>query len=61
MSTIWAQQRSFRPWIVAIIATVAIIAATLLGLRAFSSRAHAEGETPPQSSQSDTTTLSSVD
>ena len=60
MSAIWAQQRSFRPWIIAIVATVAIIAATLLGLRTFNSRAQAEGENPPESSQSDTTTLSNT-
>ena len=58
MSTIRAQQRSFRPWIIAIVATVAIIAATLLGLRAFNTTAHAEGETPAQSAQSDSTTQS---
>ena len=58
MSTIQAQQRSFRPWIIAIVATVAIIAATLLGLRAFNTTAHAEGETPAQSAQSDSTTQS---
>ena len=58
MSTIRAQQRSVRPWIIAIVATVAIIAATLLGLRAFNTTAHAEVETPAQSAQSDSTTQS---
>lgn len=57
MFTIRAQQGSCRLWIVAIVATVAIIAATLVGLRAFNTT-HAEGETPPQSAQSDSTAQS---
>ena len=58
MVTIRAQQGSYRPWIIAIVATVTIIAATLLGLRAFNTTAHAEGETSPQSPQSDNTAQS---
>ena len=58
MVTIRAQQGSYRPWIIVIVATVTIIAATLLGLRAFNTTAHAEGETSPQSAQSDNTAQS---
>ena len=60
MATIRAQQGSYRPWIIAIVATVAIIAATLLGLRAFNTTAHAEGETSPQSPQSDSAAQSGI-
>jgi hypothetical protein len=45
--------RKPRPWIIAIIAVVTVIAASLLAFRAFNTRANAEAEAHPQSAQSE--------
>ena len=46
-------ERKQRPWIIAIIAVVTVIAASMLGFRAFNSGAYAEAEATPQLAQSD--------
>ncbi len=47
-------QRKTRPWIIAIIAVVTVIAASLLGFRVFNTKANAEAKDRQQSAQSDT-------
>ena len=47
-------QRKTRPWIIAITDVVTVIAASLLGFRAFNTKANAEAEDRHQSAQSDT-------
>ena len=42
-------ERKPRPWIIAIIAVVTVIAASMLTFRAFNARANAEVEAHPQS------------
>lgn len=46
-------ERKPRPWIIAIVAVVTVIAASLLAFRAFNARANAEVEAHPQSAQSE--------
>ena len=46
-------ERKPRPWIIAIIAVVTVIAASMLTFRAFNARANAEVEAHPQSAQSE--------
>ena len=46
-------ERKPRPWIIAIIAIVTVIAASMLTFRAFNARANAEAEAHPQSAQSE--------
>ena len=47
-------QRKTRPWIIAIIAFVTVIAASLLGFRVFNTKANAEAKDRQQSAQSNT-------
>ena len=47
-------QRKTRPWIIAVIAVVTVIVASLLGFRAFNTKANAEAEDRQQSAQSAT-------
>ena len=47
-------QRKTRPWIIAIITVVTVIAASLLGFRVFNTKANAEAKDRQQSAQSNT-------
>ena len=47
MNGLQLHQRKTRPWIIAIIAFVTVIAASLLGFQAFSTKANAEAKDRP--------------
>ena len=54
MNGLQLHQRKTRPWIIAIIAFVTVIAASLLGFRVFNTKANAEAKDRQQSAQSNT-------